>query len=286
MRALGLRALGGDRGDSELGQGASELGRRTPVDELLLERQRHPLGRLEDAMPIAVQREGDTVAADRVAQHDEVAGGVLLLPEGRPSDDPGGVVDRGDEGQARAALREPVVARAVGLEEHARLGRPVPAAAVARRSVAARGGDAGRPQDPPHADPAERDPLALGEQFGQVTVVGAVVPPAASARTRSGVGSSIRRGEARPRLPWTSPAGPAAMKRPLSRQTDRSDRPRSPPASAAVSSPAITFVTTHARRCSTVVIVIVSPHPGETDKVTDQLALTDLRINDRKLAER
>jgi hypothetical protein len=45
------------------------------------------------------------------------------------------------------------------------------------------------------------------------------------------------------------------------------------------SSPAISFVNTHARRVPTVVIVIVSLC-RETDKVNDQLGLTDSRTND------
>ncbi len=59
------------------------------------------------------------------------------------------------------------------------------------------------------------------------------------------------------------PGGPSLAKRRLSRQTERTDSPSSPAASATSSSPAITFATTHARRCSTVVIVIVSLMAGD-----------------------
>ena len=133
------------------------------------------LAGLEDAVPIAVQGERDAVPADRLAQDGQIAGRILLLTEGRPGDDPGRVVDGGDEGQARATLAQPIVATSVGLEEHARLGHPVAAAAVTRRASTARAGDPGCPQDPPDADPTQRDPVAFGEQLGQVAVVGPVV---------------------------------------------------------------------------------------------------------------
>jgi hypothetical protein len=47
-------------------------------------------------------------------------------------DRPGRVVDRADEGQARASALEPVVGAAVDLDEQTRLGHPLAPAAVAR----------------------------------------------------------------------------------------------------------------------------------------------------------
>ena len=129
-------------------------------------------------MAVAVDGQRDAIAADRLAHDDEVARDVLLVAEGGRGHPPGRVVDRADEGQPWAAALEPVVARAVGLEEHAGLGHPVAPAAVAGCAAATRAGDPGGPEDPADAHPADDDPLALGQQLGEVAVVGAVVSTA------------------------------------------------------------------------------------------------------------
>ena len=130
---------------------------------------------LEGAVAIAVDRGRETVAADRGTQDLEVSRAVLGVAERRGDDRPGRVVNRPDEGQPGSAPLEPVVPRAVELEEEPSLGHPLPPAPVARRPAPARGGDTRRPQDPPDRDPPEADPLALGEQLGEVAVVGPVV---------------------------------------------------------------------------------------------------------------
>lgn len=58
-------------------------------------------------------------------------------------------------------------------------------------------------------------------------------------------------------------AGPSRPKWPLSRQTERSDRPSISAASPTPSSPTSTFVITHARCSSVLVIVIVSFISGD-----------------------
>jgi hypothetical protein len=64
----------------------------------------------------------------------------------------------------------------------------------------------------------------------------------------------------RPHAGW---AGPSSAYRRFKRHTERTDRPNSSAASMTATSPAMTRVNTHARRCSIVVIVIVSLMAGD-----------------------
>ena len=56
-------------------------------------------GTMEDAMPVAVQGQRDTVVVDNLPEHQQVPVGVLLLSEQGEGDCPGGVVHSADEGQ-------------------------------------------------------------------------------------------------------------------------------------------------------------------------------------------
>ena len=107
-------------------------------------------------------------------------------------------------------------------------------------------------------------PSALGEQLGEVAVVGAVV-------ARPGEGTDPLPGRlvdpARRRPPAVAVDEPGralgSMKRRLSRQTERSRQAEQAAASDAAARRRPAFVSTHARRCSIVVIVIVSLIAGD-----------------------
>ena len=180
-----------------------------------------------------------------------------------PTRMPGRIVDPAHERQPGPAALEPVVAAAVDLDEQPGLGHPVAPAAVPGRPAVPRARDPLGPQDPADGDPAEHDPLALGEQLGEVRVVDARIGG-------PGQGQDPRPGrlvdpppESRPRLPWTRAAGPSAGMRARRRQTERSESPRKTAASCTVSSSHSTLVSTQARRWSLVVIVIVSRIRGD-----------------------
>jgi len=167
--ALRLRCASSDRVDAQLLECPSELGRRAPVDELLLQRQRRGRG-FEDGVPVAIDGQWDAVATDGLAQHHQIAQCVLLLAEGGAGDDARGVIDRADQAEPRAATLEPVVAAAVELDEQAGLGHPIAPAAMARRTSTVRTGQARRAQDAPHGDPARvkrLEPRWYGRRPGQ-----------------------------------------------------------------------------------------------------------------------
>lgn len=84
-----------------------------------------------------------------------------------------------------------------------------------------------------------------------------------SSTTRSRSAGSSRRPEGRPRLPWTSPAGPSRSKATRSRHSWRSESPTRSAASVIVSSCFRTRLRTQARRCSLDVIVIVVSIRGD-----------------------
>ena len=82
---------------------------------------------------------------------------------------PGRVVDPAHQRQARPAVLEPGMPRAVDLDEQARLGHPVPAAAMAGCPAHPRARDSRRPAG--SGGPMTRlrsDALALGEELGEV----------------------------------------------------------------------------------------------------------------------
>ena len=104
----------------------------------------------------------------RLDEHGEIARTVLLLAEGGPGHQAGGIVDAGHEREPGTATLEPVVAAAVDLEEHARLRHPLAAEPVAPRSPSPYRGQPGLGEDPTQCPLGHDDALALGEQVGEV----------------------------------------------------------------------------------------------------------------------
>jgi len=171
--ALRLGGMGGDPVDAQLMQGAADLGQRAGVAaELLVEREGPGAGVIgDDAMPIAVQRDGDAVGADQLTQHHEVARGLFLRPKGRRGHLVGGIVDGAMEHEARPASFEPGVVAAVPLEEQAGLRHALAPTTEAAPAARPRAGDAGRPEPAVDRGPRYGQAVGLSEMLGEVLVV-------------------------------------------------------------------------------------------------------------------
>ena len=170
---LGLRGVSGDPRDAQLAQGAADLGEWARVAaELLVDGEGPGAGVIgDDAVPIAVEGDGDPAGADRLAEHDEVAGGIFLRPEDRRGDLVGRIVDRALEDETGPAPFEPVVVAAIPLEEQAGLGHAVAASAEAAPPARPGAGQTGSQQDAVDRRAREDDPVSLREFLGEVLVI-------------------------------------------------------------------------------------------------------------------
>lgn len=171
--ALRLRGVSGDPLDAQLAQGAANLGGRSGVaTELLVEGEGPGAGLIgNDAVPIAIEGDGNPMGADQRPEHDEVAMGIFLRPEDGGGDRVGGIIDGALEDQAGAAPLEPVVVAAVPLEEQARLRHAGAAAAEATGPSRPWTGETGGQQDPMDRGAREDDAVDLGEFLGQMLVI-------------------------------------------------------------------------------------------------------------------
>ena len=144
--------------------------------ELLRER---PVGVVADEDPVGIRVDGrrEPDSAPQRAQQLQVAGGVLLSPEGGGQDRPRGVIDRGQERTRRLPGAEPGEGAPIELAEKPRLGSPGAPAPVPGRPAAAGRGAARRAEHPLDRGPAHREPLHGGELLGEVHVVESSVPP-------------------------------------------------------------------------------------------------------------
>ncbi len=111
----------------------------------------------------------------------------LLGAEDAGEDLPGGIVDGGVKHEARPAILEPGVVTAIHLDEEARLGHALAAAAMPVWAPLARTADAGGSEEPLHGLPRHVEALAVGQQLREVVIVHACV-----GRTRQGEDPQIR----------------------------------------------------------------------------------------------
>ncbi len=125
----------------------------------------------EDGVLIAVNGQGDAIAAHHLAEQLEVFLGVLALAEAGPRDHARGVVDAAHQAQPRPPSLQPVVAAAVDLQEHAGAGHALPAATMPRRPPGAHRSNPRPGEDALHAGPRQRNPFVLGEHLGEVLAV-------------------------------------------------------------------------------------------------------------------
>ena len=126
-------------------------------------------------MPVAVEGQGHAVAGDDLLEQEQVAVGVLVLPEQGEGHRPGGVVHGPDEGEAGAAPLQPVVLAPIDLQQHPLLRVALPAPIALTRATAARTVDSPRQQDPSDGGARQADALPLRQQLGQMRVVKAGV---------------------------------------------------------------------------------------------------------------
>ncbi len=166
-----------------------------------------PVGAKTDAA-VPVQGGRQAVPAGHVAQHGQVPDAVLLLAEHGPDEDPGRVVDPAHQGEPGPAALEPVVPAAVDLDEQARLGHALaPAAVPGPRRVRGEGIPEARSRRC-RAGRLMAIPSSSASASARWVSLYPRYTVRASSRTRSRSASGSRRGDARPRLPWASPAAP------------------------------------------------------------------------------
>jgi len=173
--ALALRRGGRDPADAEFSQRTSHLRGGNGALELL----RHALRRLrsgaKDPMPIGVDCGGQAIAADEVPQQEEIAVRIFLGAKDTGEDFARGVIDGGEEDEARAAVLEPGVVAAVHLDEEAGLRHALAAAPMPGGPSAAGTADAGAPEEPLHGLAGHVQALPLRQQLGEVVVIHAGV---------------------------------------------------------------------------------------------------------------
>lgn len=127
-----LGAARGDPADAQFGEGPGDLCGRGVSGELLGERERVLRPTMEDAVAVAVDRDGDSMAVRQLLEQGEVAMGILGVAEGGRQNGAGRIVDRSEQHEAWTACFEPVVIAAVDLHQQAGLRHAFPAPPVAR----------------------------------------------------------------------------------------------------------------------------------------------------------
>src|SRR5712664_394630 len=175
--AFGLRAVGGDEGDSELFQGATELGGLALSSELFFHRP-DVIVADEDAAVIAVKSQWHAVAAEHLFKQAEIAEGGFGSEELGGQDFAGGVVLHAESGEVRAAAFQPVVRAAVELHQFAEARGTQAALAMSGSAAFARRAQAVFAQQPAQRFAAEREALALDELLAEMVVVEAAVSAA------------------------------------------------------------------------------------------------------------
>src|SRR5579864_1162467 len=170
-----LRRGGRDPADAEFLERASDLGRGDLALELLRQAVRRARIAMKDAMPIRVGRGGQAIAADELAQQQEIAVGILRGAKDARQHLAVGIVDGGEEDEARAAILEPGMVATVHLDEQTGLRHPLAAAAMFGRSPGAGAPDARLAQQALHGGPGQAEALVLPEELGEVVIVRASV---------------------------------------------------------------------------------------------------------------
>lgn len=146
----------------------SHLGLPRDAAELVIEGERRVRIRAKDPMAIRVDRGREAVAADELAEEEKIAVGVFLQAKHPAQDTAGGIIDGGEEDEPGAAVLEPRVVAAIELDEETRLGHALAAAPMPGGPAGAGTADAGGAQESLHRTAREPEPLAFGEQFGEV----------------------------------------------------------------------------------------------------------------------
>jgi len=134
--AFGLGALRGDEGDAELLESTAELSGLTLAGELFVNGPVIVIAG-EDAAAIAVEGDGDAIAAQEALEQAKIALGGFRGEELGGEDFAGGIILHAQGGEPRTAALEPIVGRAVDLDELAFASRAQAALTMSGRSTLA-----------------------------------------------------------------------------------------------------------------------------------------------------
>jgi hypothetical protein len=115
---------------------------------------------MKDAMPISVSRGGQAIAADELAQEQEIAVCILLGAKDASEDFTRGIVDGRKKDEARAAILEPRMITTVHLDEEPSLRHTFTPAAMLGRSSGAWTSDACLPQHALHSGTGQDEDLS------------------------------------------------------------------------------------------------------------------------------
>jgi len=170
-----LRGVGADPLDAQFAEGAADLSLARGPAELVVKAERDVGIRAKDAMTISIYRGGDTVAAEEVAEEEEVAVGIFLEAEDGPQHAPRRVIDRREEHEAGATVLEPKMMTAIELDEEARLRHAFPSPAMARGAAGAGTANAGFAQQAVDGGAGKVNVLTLGQELGEMAIIAAPV---------------------------------------------------------------------------------------------------------------
>lgn len=196
--SLALGRGGRDPADAEFLERAADLGRGDIALELLRQALGGPRIAMKDAMPIGVGGGRQAIAADELAQQQEIAVSILLEAKDASQDFTRGIVDGREEDKARAALLEPGMVTAVHLDEEAGLGHALAPAAVLGCTPGAWASDACLSQQALHGGTGQDEVLVFPEELGEVMIVCAGVASAGQGEDLrpDGLGEAARGGPA------------------------------------------------------------------------------------------
>lgn len=173
--SLRLRGVRADPADTEFLEGAPNLGGLRPALELFSHGQRGAGIAVKDPVAVGVGYTGASIAAEQLAEEQEVPVRIFLQPEDAAEDPTGGVINGGVEHQPRPPCFEPGVLAAVHLDKEPGLGHPFTAAAMAGWAAGAGAADPGRAEEPLHRPTRDPQAFARSEQLGEVVVVHALI---------------------------------------------------------------------------------------------------------------
>jgi len=193
--ALALGRGRGDPADPEFVERSPDLCGGDVTLELLREALRGPRIAMKDAMPIGVGGGGQAIASDELTQQEEIAVRILLGAKDASEDFARGIVDGGEEDEARAAILQPGMVTAVHLDEEPGLGHALAAAAMLGRAPGAWAPDARLAQQALDGGTGQDEAVVLPEELGEVMIVGAGVARAGQGQDLSpnDLGEAVRR---------------------------------------------------------------------------------------------
>ena len=129
-----------------------------------------------------VEGQGNSPAPDQPVHQDEVAPGILSLPEDGVGDNTGGIVHCQQQDETRSPLLQPRMVAAVDLDQHSGPGHPLPPDPVLGWATPPGTGQAGLGENAAHRLPAEIDALPFPQQLCEMGMIGTCVVSADQVR--------------------------------------------------------------------------------------------------------